>query len=137
MKRTIVFVLLMMLVLSACGKTHVTNVAEIRVEQELPAPVADPYQETGFDGRDVSWKSTPNSTCFSSVGYDKYAEILVVVFRDSGKVYYYEDFTQSDWDDFIDASSLGSYYNKNIKGYYPCTKVQPGELVNLPAGANP
>lgn len=118
------------MLLCACGSQEDV---EIRVERELPAP----YVEAIFDGRDVAWRSTPNSTCFSSVGYDKYAEILVVVFRDSGKVYYYEDFTQSDWDDFIAASSLGSYYNKNIKGYYPCTKVQPGELVNLPAGADP
>ena len=90
-----------------------------------------------YDGRDVEWIETPKSTCFSYIGYDSENEILVVVFRESCKVYYYEEFSRSNMDTFKAQYSLGGYYNKYIKGYYPCTKVQPGQMVNLPEGADP
>ncbi|MCQ2566719.1 MAG: KTSC domain-containing protein [Clostridia bacterium] len=85
-----------------------------------------PIVDTGaseFDPYAVEMFDTPESSCFSEVGYDSYYEILVVTFRDSGATYLYLDFPEDEWDCFIDADSLGGYYNSYIKGNYECDKV--------------
>ncbi len=64
------------------------------------------------------------STCFSQIGYDALKEILFVRFKDSGSVYMYENYTRNCYKNFIQAESLGGYYNKYIKGYYPCTRLE-------------
>ena len=69
----------------------------------------------------ASMKSTPDSTCFSSVGYSN--GTLYVEFRDSGSVYSYEDVPKSVYNELWDASSMGSYYNNYIKGYYECHRL--------------
>lgn len=65
--------------------------------------------------------STPGSSCFSSVGYDD--GTLYVKFRDNGYVYSYEDVPSYVYDELWDASSMGSYYNSYIKGYYECHRL--------------
>lgn len=80
-------------------------------------PVID-RNESAFDLSEATMRDTPDSSCFSSIGYCRDREILVVTFRDSGNTYIYEDFPYSEWKDFSSASSLGSYYNANIKGCY-------------------
>ena len=77
-----------------------------------------------FDADDVKMQSTPGSSCFSEIGYDSYWEILVVQFRDNGSVYTYLDFPIDKWDKFISADSLGSWYNKYIKGQYEYEKIR-------------
>ena len=69
----------------------------------------------------VDMVSTPNSSCFSSVGYDD--GTLYVTFRDSGSVYSYEDVPRYVYNELWDASSMGSYYNSDIKGYYECHRL--------------
>ena len=76
-----------------------------------------------FDVDNVDMQPTPGSSCFSEIGYDPDWEILVVRFRDSGSVYIYLDFPIDEWNEFISASSLGSWYNKHIKGVYECEKI--------------
>lgn len=75
---------------------------------------------------DSQWEmqDTPNSTCFSSVGYDRANKELHVIFRNSGKEYIYSKFSEKDWNIFINADSLGGHYNMHIKGKYPSTKVE-------------
>jgi len=85
-------------------------------ETPAPAPLV-------FDITNIIMRSTPGSSCFSEIGYDPDFEILVVKFRDSGSVYTYSDFPQSEWDKFTAASSLGSWYNKHIKGKYDYEKL--------------
>lgn len=70
----------------------------------------------------VSMKSTPDSSCFSEIGYDDWTATLYVRFRDSGSLYSYEEFY--DWDSFRHADSLGSYYNSYIKGQYECHRLE-------------
>ena len=65
-------------------------------------------------------QDTPNSSCFSEVGYCEDEEILVVTFRDSGKTYLYLDVPEWEWYSFISSSSLGGYYNSDIKPFYSC-----------------
>ena len=76
-----------------------------------------------FDVDDVIMQSTPDSSCFSEVGYDLDWKILIVKFRDSGSVYTYLDFPADEWDKFISASSLGGWYNKHIKGKYEYERI--------------
>jgi len=76
-----------------------------------------------FDLGSVDLIDTPDSSCFSEIGYDERNEVLVVVFRDSGAMYAYKDVPDSVWDDLFFASSMGGYYNENIKGQYDCEKI--------------
>ena len=86
-----------------------------------PEETPTPYD---FNVDDVKMQSTPGSSCFSEIGYDSYWEILVVQFRDNGSVYSYLDFPIDKWDKFISADSLGSWYNKYIKGQYEYEKIR-------------
>lgn len=65
---------------------------------------------------------TPDSSCFSEVGYNPATQTLKVCFRTTGYYEYY-GFSQSDYDAFISADSLGTYFNQNIKGYYSYSKL--------------
>lgn len=89
-------------------------------EEQSEAPKEEPAKKIT-----KSWKmqDTERSTCFSQVGYDFDNEELHLVFRESGKEYIYSEFPEKDWSDFWNAESLGSYYNKWIKGKYPSRKV--------------
>lgn len=66
--------------------------------------------------------NTPESTCFSRVGYDSRNQVLIVVFRESGAEYHYFDVPEDVWESFYDSASLGRYFNANIKGYYEYEK---------------
>ncbi len=76
-----------------------------------------------FDVNDVNMKSTPDSSCFSEIGYDSDWEVLVVRFRDDGSVYTYSDFPEDEWIQFSAADSLGRWYNAHIKGRYEYEKI--------------
>ena len=87
-----------------------------------PAMTPAPTQRE-FNVDDVIMQYTPESTCFSEIGYDSEWEILVVRFRDSGALYTYSDFSESAWNKFKAADSLGSWYNTHIKGQYEYEKI--------------
>ena len=135
MKRYLFTVLavLSLLLLVSCGKDAITekdlehaygsgfeagmeaaDEAKYHAEKNSPLPVED-REPT------ASMVSTPNSSCFSSVGYDN--GTLYVTFRDSGAVYSYEDVPSYVYDDLWSASSMGGYYNSSIKGYYECHRL--------------
>ena len=59
-----------------------------------------------------------DSTAISEMGYDSDKQALIVRFKSSGKAYAYVDVPKSEWEAFRNAKSIGSYYNKNIKGKY-------------------
>lgn len=115
------FAFLMILAPAKCAKENPVqdlepSAADVTASSE-PAPRA-------FDADDVDMEPTPDSTCFEAVGYDREFEVLVVRFRDSGSRYSYLDFPENEWEDFIAADSLGSFYNANIKGEYECEKIE-------------
>lgn len=112
MKRIIVYLLIVSALLSGCSSTAP------QVETTPQKPAASSRKETS-----ISMKSTPNSTCFSAIGYDSNSETLQVTFRDSGKTYQYLAFPRSEWNDFKDQKSLGTYYNSYIKGKYTSVKI--------------
>ncbi len=115
----IILAALMIAIFTACGDVSF----EKKGETTQGTPIIDAEQDE-FDINDVQMQSTPNSTCFSQIGYDSTYDILFVTFRESGSTYIYTYFSDSDWNSFTSAESLGKYYNEYIKGFYDCNKVE-------------
>jgi len=118
MKKIIVSVLLMALICVGCGRSaeQQGNSAPSVAEASASA------QTEEFDPGSVSLKAV-DSSCFSRVGYDGGNDVLVLEFRESGALYAYYDFSQGDYDRFLAADSLGSYFNEHIKNIYACNRI--------------
>ena len=134
-KPAVLFLALLLLSLCACGvqpepltqpQTTEATTAPTTAATTTTAPTTTTEPTTTeppvFSVDDVAMTATPNSSCFSQIGYSAAFETLVVTFRDSGSRYCYTSFTAKDWAAFQAADSLGSYYNTKIKGNYPCDK---------------
>ena len=67
---------------------------------------------------EVTLEETPDSSCFSAVGYDSAEKVLYAQFRDSGAIYSYDDVPSAVYGDLMHAESMGGYYNGYIKGHY-------------------
>lgn len=65
-----------------------------------------------------------DSTCFSAIGYSKADEIFYCRFLDSGSEYIYLDVPYSVYKELMVADSKGGYFNKQIKPYYECLKIE-------------
>lgn len=119
--------LLLVFSLTACESSSPDT---YKAQAAEPAPVEETTQsseKTTLPVEDkeptVYMQDTPNSTCFSSVGYDSTSKTLYVEFRDSGSVYSYESVPQSVYDDLMSAQSMGGFYNSDIKGAYTCHRL--------------
>jgi len=126
MRRTIILVGTVLLLITGCGTKSseaVSQTPDIKYSGETNkgTPIVDDGN-TDYDINSVHMKDTPDSSCFSEIGYDESNEILVVTFRETGATYSYFDFSQSDWNDFSTAESLGGYFNQYIKGNYDCVR---------------
>jgi hypothetical protein len=100
---------------------------------EIPAPLAA-YEGLQLLGSIIA--STPTiepcaapiemlpacSTMAAQVGYDEDREILQIEFN-SGAVYQYSEVEPELWEDLQTTDSIGSFYNQEIKGFYPSTKI--------------
>lgn len=88
-------------------------------------PEADRHLEYAeYDGSGLVWQYTLKSTCFSAIAYDDGCEMLALIFRSNeDRAYVYSEFLERDYQEFISSSSLGGYYNQNIKGQYPCRRT--------------
>jgi KTSC domain len=62
------------------------------------------------------------SSMAAQVGYDRDREILQIEFN-SGAVYQYSAVEPEVWEDLQETDSIGSFYNQEIKGYYPSVKI--------------
>lgn len=111
MKRCILVILaaLSLFVLVSCS-----NEKPYETDRNNPLPIEN--REAGAE-----MIPTPDSTCFSEVGYADGS--LFVTFRDNGYSYEYKNVPQSVYDALWDADSMGGYYNKEIKGYYECHRL--------------
>lgn len=69
------------------------------------------------------WMEDVDSSCFSEVGYAYKTETLYVRFKDSGSLYRYDEVPSYVYEELMDSDSLGGYYNSDIKGEYPCTRI--------------
>lgn len=114
MKKAKIFIyLLCVLSLVACGEKEST-------QEEQEERVVFAQESSAIKNAESYLIDTDRSTCFSGVGYDTYLDDLYVKFRESGKIYVYENVPQDVYDSLVNADSMGGYYNKEIKGYYYC-----------------
>jgi hypothetical protein len=99
---------------------------------EIPAPLAA-YEGLQLLDRVIASNAalppTPefemlpvHSSMAAQVGYDADREILQIEFN-SGAVYQYAEVDPHTWEDLQSSDSIGSFYNEEIKGYYPSTKI--------------
>jgi hypothetical protein len=58
------------------------------------------------------------STAIKSVGYNEDKHLLEVEILETGRIYQYKDVSVDEYLDFMDAKSLGEYYNRVIKENY-------------------
>ena len=57
-----------------------------------------------------------------SVGYDAGTKVLEIEFKGGG-VYQYAGVPEKRYDLLMKASAIGSYFVREVKPWYPCTKV--------------
>lgn len=58
------------------------------------------------------------SSVIKSVGYNEDKQLLEVQFLETGKIYQYNHVPLEEYFDFMDAKSLGEYYNREIRTKY-------------------
>jgi hypothetical protein len=58
------------------------------------------------------------STAIKSIGYNEDKHLLEVEILETGKIYQYKEVPLEEYFDFMDAKSLGEYYNRVIKEKY-------------------
>lgn len=58
------------------------------------------------------------STAIKSIGYNEDKHLLEVEILETGRVYQYKNVSLEEYQDFLDAKSLGEYYNRVIKDNY-------------------
>ena len=58
------------------------------------------------------------STAIKSVGYNEDKHLLEVEILETGRIYQYKGVSVDEYLDFMDAKSLGEYYNRVIKENY-------------------
>jgi hypothetical protein len=67
----------------------------------------------------ITMKREPvESTAIKSVGYNEDKHLLEVEILETGRIYQYKDVPVEEYLDFMDAKSLGEYYNRVIKDHY-------------------
>ena len=87
---------------------------------EIPAPLA------AYEGLQLraSFEMLPACSAMAAqVGYDPDREILQIEFN-NGAVYQYSEVEPEIWEDLQSTDSIGSFYNHEIKGYYPSLKIE-------------
>lgn len=72
----------------------------------------------------ITMKREPvESTAIKSIGYNEDKHLLEVEILESGRIYQYKNVSLEEYMDFIDAKSLGEYYNRVIKDNYEYKEV--------------
>lgn len=64
-----------------------------------------------------------DSTSIEAIGYDSNNQELCVRFLRSGDTYVYYNVEEWVFSEMMQADSKGSYFNKNVKPNYECSKV--------------
>lgn len=63
-------------------------------------------------------KQYVSSSTAEALGYDEKTKILRVWFT-TGKIYDYARVSKTEFETLIHASSIGEYFNKSIRDFYP------------------
>lgn len=83
-----------------------------------PIMVTVKYRENPIDIALFEALDTTGSSFVQGAWYDKHNEYMIINL--SGTNYQYCNLPADIWENFKQASSFGSFYNKNIKGSYAC-----------------
>lgn len=67
---------------------------------------------------EVMKRELVDSTAIKSIGYNEDKQLLEVEILETGNIYQYKDVPLEEYFDFMDAKSLGEYYNRVIKEKY-------------------
>jgi hypothetical protein len=67
-------------------------------------------------------RDTVNSSSLTSVGYDVATETLEVEFH-GGRIYQYYNVPQFTYETLMQQSSIGSFFNANIKDNFPNARL--------------
>lgn len=70
------------------------------------------------------------SSNIHSIGYDDNTGILVVKFRGAGGTYEYDRVPKTEYENLLNAESVGGYFSSKIRNKYVTRKVQPLVLVD-------
>ena len=112
----LIIFLIASILITGCQNSSTTNQAASNVQS---ATVESTNAASANSSKtETIWVSTPESSAFTKIGYNEGDEILLVVFRESGLTYEYEQFSTNEWDDFLAADSKGTWYNTKIKPFY-------------------
>jgi len=69
-------------------------------------------------------QQTVNSTLIKAIGYNPLTEQLSVTMqKNSGTTYIYRSVGRKTANDFVESTSKGQFFNSNIRGRFPTTKV--------------
>lgn len=68
-------------------------------------------------------RQSVSSSNLASVGYDPASETLEVEFVSTGKVYEYYNVPQFMYDRLLEASSIGQFFNVEIRNAYSCNPI--------------
>lgn len=63
-----------------------------------------------------------NSSTIAAVGYDRATQTMEIEFR-SGRAYAYADVSYRVYRDFMDSRSMGSHFNREIRGQFATTRI--------------
>lgn len=63
-----------------------------------------------------------SSSNVDELGYNSLTKTAFVKFK-NGSLYAYEGVSQSEFDNLLHSSSIGSYLHSNFKGVYPYKKI--------------
>lgn len=64
-----------------------------------------------------------SSSNVAELGYDSENQIVYVRFL-NGSLYIYKNVPQNEFDGLLNAPSIGSYFNRNYKNFYPYERIE-------------
>jgi hypothetical protein len=72
---------------------------------------------------DIEMLQIQGSSNVDSIGYDEPTQILHIRFL-NGSLYEYRNVSSMEFEQLKNATSVGSYHARNIKGNYPCGRIE-------------
>ncbi len=132
--KLVVLLAFMLVLLSGCGKQVLSSVEPTKVTKDVaqtttvdvPEDVQDQEAPDSFDYNDVALKEVSSSYLYA-LGYG--SGNLVAKFRNTGDIYVYYDVPKETYTELLNAESIGSYFNSNIKGVYEYERVEESSYV--------
>lgn len=103
-------------------ETQIDNLQDNKNDPPIVSTV-DTSSDDEFDYRFIPMHDV-SSSAISELGYSEDYEVLLVRFLNSGTLYAYYDVPYDEYLNLNNAESIGSYYNKYIKGTYDCDRLE-------------